>query len=492
MKISSSPVLGILFAGLIGLSIGAAKSVQAGILQAPPSFPYTMPGALQPGIAVFVDFESADYSIVYDFPRKVARVESEITFEALADGFPIFDLVVDPDEVSLDGKAVTTTVVSDPDSASRYRVVNAVVTRGHHRLSVKHRMEEGVSFTSRGVASAFWMSDLDDREYLENYLPANLEFDQVPMKMKIEILGAGGIMHTVRANGAVTELGPNRFEVEFPVFYTASSLFLHLMPRDAVESLKFDYPSVDGRMIPVEVYAGRSLSAFAAETRKTLTELEKDYGPFPHAKVIVYGSGSGGMEYSGATVTSVSALGHELFHSYNARAVMPAQGNAGWIDEAMSSWRDEGYASRATPSDATRMAGHSKWTRKTDTDAYTEGEAFLAWISTRMRARGLSLKVFLREYFTNHFYTTVTTADFEHSLEKFTGMDLSQDFRKLIYGLRNSSGNGSGNDRESGKSEPSSVWIKKKLALSPESAPTKQSRFHPRLTKKELRELLWP
>jgi hypothetical protein len=55
------------------------------------------------------------------------------------------------------------------------------------------------------------------------------------------------------------------------------------------------------------------------------------------------------MEYCGATMTDPGALGHELTHSWFARGVMPANGNTGWIDEAVASWRDDGYprASRA-------------------------------------------------------------------------------------------------------------------------------------------------
>ncbi len=177
----------------------------------------------------------------------------------------------------------------------------------------------------------------------------------------------------------------------------------------------------------------------------------------------------GGMEYSGATMTDMRAVGHELFHSYNARFVMPAQGNAGWMDEAISSWRDGNYATRTSPGGTTRMAGHSVWTRMTDTAAYSRGAQFLAWIAGRMETNGKSLKAFFREYFNKYGATTVTTEIFKRELELFSGMDLTTDFNRYIYG-----------------SEMNSAVCQLRLE------PRIPNRYHPRLSVEEQRALLWP
>lgn len=468
MKLSTA-LSSVLFS--IALFTGSAYAT---LDQAPPSFPF---GG---GEAVYVDFESAKYSIVYDAEKKNATVESEIEFKNDERGYPIFDLVSTPTDLRLDGDAATATVTSDPDGRSKMQVLNTQVNRGHHTLTMKHVLTTGVNFREKGVASAFWMSDLDDREYLEQYLPTNLEFDQIPMSIRVEVTGAAGVPHVLRANGNVQTLSENVFTVEFPKFYTTSSMFFHVLPVNAVPSMKFEFASVDGRKLPVEIYSNGNLSSFAAEAKSVLNELEKDYGPFPHEKVIIYGAGSGGMEYSGATVTSLSALGHELFHSYNARAVMPAQGNAGWIDEAMSSWRDRDYSLHTNPGSTTKMAGHSKWERMTDDDAYSAGADFLSWIGSRMQAKGQDLKAFLREYFGTHFYTTVTTGMFQSALEQYTGMDLKSDFTTYIYGS------------SPGKPPLGSNWPRK-LGLDASSSHERaENAYHPRLTRAQLDALLWP
>lgn len=447
----------------------------ASIDQAPPNFPY------RDGNAVFVDFQSAEYEITYNVSNQTVEIETEISFRMPVSGFPVFDLIDQPSEVNVDGDSVKTVMVSDPDSASKFRVMDRSFNSGSHRLYVKHSLSRNVSFRSGGVASAFWMSDLEDREYLEQYLPTNLEYDNYPMIMRVEIKGSDQ-PHLLRANGRVDARSDQSFEVKFPSFYTASSVYFHLSPRDAFPAEKFDFPSVDGRSLPVEVYSSNGVNRYVVEVKKVLAELEKDYGRFPHEKLIVYGAGMGGMEYSGATITDMGAVGHELFHSYNARSVMPAQGNAGWIDEATSSWRDGNYSTRSGPGGTTSMAGHSVWTRMTDTAAYGRGAQFLAWIAGRMEADGKSLKEFYREYLTKFAATTVTTEIFKRELELFSGMDLTPEFNLYIYGRDKGAGGGSSWPafrKEAGACQ---------LRLQPQIA----NRYHPKLTVEQQRSLLWP
>lgn len=193
----------------------------------------------------------------------------------------------------------------------------------------------------------------------------------------------------------------------------------------------------------MDIYTNYNIQEFVESTKIILQELEEDYGPFPHNQVIIYGNApSGGMEHSGATATSLKALGHELFHCYHARALMPANGNAGWMDEAIARWRDNKYPLLEKLNfSSTELGGHSLWSRKTDRMAYTEGSAFLSWIAFRMDEKGLSFKSFLRDYFQKYKYTSVTTQLFQKEIISASGLELDADFDRYIYGK---SGNKSG------------------------------------------------
>ena len=406
-------------------------SLFASINDAPPSFSY------QNDKAIFIDFETANYEITYDLSAKSAEVNSVIEFESLSEGFPIFDLVQDPSEVILDGKLIQTETISDPDNSSTLRIMMDKISSGKHELKIKHALSTNVIYSESGIGSGFWMSDLTDRKYLEQYLPTNLEFDQYQMRSIVKVKNSEGIPHTIKTNGTISKISENHFEIIYPDFYTTSSMFFHLFPeKTAINNVQFYYPSIDGRMIPIDIYTGYNADEFVRDTKKILEELETDYGPFPHNQVIIYGNNlSGGMEYSGATSTSLKALGHELFHSYHARGLMPASGNSGWMDEAIARWRDNRYPLIDKLNyESTQLAGHSPWTRKTDRMAYTEGSAFLSWIGYRMNENGLSMKTFLRDYFQKYKYTSVTTELFNKEMCLASGLNLTPEFMKYIYG----------------------------------------------------------
>lgn len=430
--------------------------------QAPPNFSYA------DGQAVFVDFQNALYELTYDLESKEALVETTITFKTSKEGYPIFDLIPDPSEVVLDGQSSTSETIKDPDQQTTLRVLRQHIGPGQHELKLKHVLSKNVVFGTTGVASGFWTSDLTDRQYLEQYLPTSFEYDQYKMKIIVNIKGTHAEEHVIKANGKVSKTKSNQFEIVYPDFYTASSAFFHLLPEsNPTKTIQFYYSSIDGRLIPVEIYTSFNVEDFATYAKAILKELEGDYGPFPHNQVVIYGNApSGGMEYSGAAATSYSALAHELFHSYHARAVMPANGNAGWMDEAIARFRDNKYPLVEKLSfDSTHLAGHSLWARLTDRMAYKEGSAFLSWIAYRMSEKGLSFKGFLKNYFEKYKYTTVTTELFQREVSKASGLDLEGDFNRYVYG------------------KSTSTFI-------PEAP--RVDAFHPKLSKEELRKLTWP
>ena len=449
-----------LFLAMIALSLGT--SAYAIYEQAPPSFTY------KDDKAVFIDFEEATYDITYDFTNKTVSVDTFIIFTASKAGYPIFDLVANPLEVTLDGQNTSTETIKDPDQQTTLRIIQQTIIPGRHHLKLKHLITTNVVFGAEGVASGFWTSDLNDRRYLEQYLPTNLEFDQYKMYLRATVIGADALPHVLKSNGTVSKLTDNSFEVAYPKFYSASSVFFHLFPaKNTANNVQFYYTSIDGRLLPVDIYTSYNAEEFVASTKKILAELEADYGPFPHNQLIIYGnSPSGGMEYSGATATSLSALSHELFHSYHARSLMPANGNAGWMDEAIARWRDNKYPLLAKLTfESTQLAGHSVWARMTDRMAYTEGSAFLSLIAYRMNQKGLSFKTFLKDYFQTFKYTTVTTPQFQAEVTKASSLDLAKDFDKYIYGKSS---------------------LKAFTGFIPEDP------NHPRLTKEQLLELTWP
>lgn len=402
----------------------------------PKSFSY------QSSQAVFVDFKSANYKIIYDLPQKKASVKAKIHFTSFENGHPIFDSVETPNAITLDGEKVSANIVVTPNKETSLRVLTQAVLAGDHVLEIELPLVSLVEFKNNRVRSAFWTSDLDDREFLERYLPANLEYDQVKMDFDIQFIGLE-VEQNIYTNGVVKKINSSEFHISYPDYFTSSSVFFHTLPKESVEEVTFSLRSIDGRDIPVVIYsyggmvASYNLSKFKSRATDVFRELESDYGAWPHPQLIIYNAGSGGMEYCGATMTDLWALAHEMFHSYFARAVMPANGNSGWVDEALASWRDGGYKRISVLIGQSQMSNHPYYSRKTDDAAYTFGARFMGYLDEKLSTSG-GLKPFMRLLVDKHKFSPLKIEEIIQLMNNFSGVNVRDDFIKYTFGSSSS------------------------------------------------------
>ncbi len=418
---------------LVLLSFYAWPVLAADIDQAPKGF------ASGAGNAVPVDFQSVLLDLNFDPATQAATGRCEIEFTANQTGYPIFDLVPVTTQVLLNGNdlgADGAPVVNAPSNATKVRVVKASVNAGsRNTLVVEYKMDTTqVAFSGSGIRLLWAMSDLGaDRRFLEKYACGNLEFDRFPMRLRLNIAGSPD-KHQIFTNGSLQLIRPGSYLVEFPDYFTSSSHFLHVTNKlFAVAS--DDYKGIE-KNIPITVY-GTSQSAVdkaLVRSKTTLTELEGTYGPYAHETLTVYLNEffGGGMEHVGATITSMGALEHEITHSWFARGVMPANGNAGWIDEAIASWRDDGYPRKAATltASAANLGAFAEYRRSTTESAYSYGADLMARFDSLFSS---GLKPVLKEFFASTKYLAITTPDFETILERITGTDVSDHFKRYVY-----------------------------------------------------------
>lgn len=391
--------------------------------------------------AQYIDITGASYEIVIDAETKSAKAKSRIDFDLPAEGNPLFDLVPEPNQVQINGTEVATRVIRDADSESRMRVVTTKFPAGSYTLEVEHEIKAGLIADRYGVGLGFWFSDLDDRNFLEQFLPANLEYDQYGFQLHLRVNNSKS-KFTLMTNGEVSSPEENTWEIVFPSYFNVSSMFLHLRESEYFRVAKHSFESIDGRQIPVTIYKRRldwraNLNRYWERTEETLKELESDYGAFPHEQVLIYANESfpGGMEHHGATITNLWALAHEITHFYFGRGIMPMNGDSGWIDEALASWRDDSYPVSSQPNyRSANMASHSSYRRTTDTKAYTQGASFMSFVDSRLRAGGDSLKAFLNELLESHTFETINTNLFQNRLEDFSGQDFEAEFVRYVHG----------------------------------------------------------
>jgi hypothetical protein len=262
------------------------------------------------------------------------------------------------------------------------------------------------------------------------------------MTFNIQFNGLKAKQH-IFANGTVNWVTGQKAKIEFPEHFTVNSLYFHTTPVGSVELLETSFKSVSGQDLPVSIYQSaedsdsEGLKGLKTLALRVFNELEADYGAFPHASITIYNAslahmGLGGMEYAGATVTNRGSLSHELFHSYFARGVTPANGNAGWIDEALASWRDNGYNRLGSLYGSSQMAAHPTYTRKTDTAAYSFGARFMAFLDNKFKDQG-GLKPFMNKLIEKKLFEPLFTEEFIKEMETFYGEDLQGIFKTYVF-----------------------------------------------------------
>lgn len=387
------------------------------------------------GFGIFVDFKKADYKLTYDPAAKTLSATSNIIFESSEEGMPVIDMVENPIQFLVDGEKVSTKIINSTDKDTWFRIILKTLKPGTHTFTVTSKIEQGLNFTADGVSSSFWFNDLGDRNFLEAYLPANFEYDQVKMTFNIDFKTMN--KQKFFTNGKVTAQDNNKFTVEFPETYTSSSLYYHTAPIGRFPERTFTYTTIDGRDIPGVVYAKDSWTNLDDAKKKVISSmqnLESKYGPWLHQQVVVFIAGSGGMEYCGATMTDLGSLNHELTHSYFARGgFMPANGNAGWIDEAVTTWSDSGSGSRPDLKGiGANMAGNSQYRRYTEYRAYTQGASFMSYLNYKFQANG-GLTAFLNDIIKNESFKPMTTEEFSAKMSLYYSEDVTSLFKDHVY-----------------------------------------------------------
>ncbi|HSE17956.1 MAG TPA: hypothetical protein VLB46_12950 [Pyrinomonadaceae bacterium] len=402
--------------------------------EAPPPF------LIDGNLAVPCEVSALDLLFEVDAQHQRGAGHGKLRFTLSQSGRPLFDLVPRPSRLIVDEHELPLErlrTVSAPDDTTPLRMLDEQLDAGvEHTIEVEYTLRNATAqYGNGGVRLGLFMTDLEQRGYLESHAPANLEFDQISMTAEVRISGATH-PHQIFTNGSVELDGGNAWRVTFPGYFNCSCCYLHLTDRPvSIREIEFDGAE---QVIPIRAY-GESVSDLqqALQTAGVvMRELEDTYGPYAHESLLVYctGASSGGMEYAGATMTSLQALGHEITHSWFARGVMPANGNAGWIDEAIASWRDRGYprAAAALPRPPVNLAGFSPYRRHTPFDSYALGSLLLSELDLILEHEGL--RPLLAQLFNQRKRQVISTPFFQSFLEEQTGAALGPIFDRYVYG----------------------------------------------------------
>lgn len=391
------------------------------------------------GKAFPIDAQEIDVAFELDATAARVNTVAQIKAKIVSDEYkPLFAIPSDAQniQIKIDGNllgAADIHAVDLPESAnSRYHVLNEQLSRGVHQIEVRY------AFTNRqSLLSDF--ADINGKG-LQAYVPCNpMLYDRFEFLGKVSVTNAAANAYRFYSNGVVQSTGVNAWSFKQASRVNALAPYFHLLRESAiVGSTTRTYNGLNG---PITVSAYRTdtaapSTADAADLAVTeLGRLEGLLGAYAHGdKFIIYlEPGRGGMEFAGATISSLAALKHEVFHSWFATGVFPRYYSDAWLDEALARWFDN--ANPATPlnaSSSVRLSGYSPYELRFPVEAYAFGSQLMAHLA-HLAGGGPAFIQLLGAFFELNKLKTVTTEEFRDFVEVWLKQDLDAFFMTYVY-----------------------------------------------------------
>lgn len=347
-------------------------------------------------------------------------------------------------EWSLDG-------VPQASPAAAYRVVDVAGSRqpileftdevdsdGEHELEVAYRLQLPGGYPRFSTT----VNDLEGRGNEELFPTLNTPHELARHRITLRVagaapyrcLGSGRVERT-----AATELQEWILDSEREV--ASYTVMFALLPEADTELRQGTIAGIPVRIVAFR--GGADVDAAWSELESWLPQLLADIGPFPMPRglSVFLVTGGGGMEYFGATISSLTALSHEVFHMYFACSTVARTYRDSWFDEAITSWYDRTYPEYLVPiADGFRsnmVGGRSPVAVGFDRRAYYQGTQIVETMAQQLARRGGSgrdaMAGFLSYLYQAHAFAPFTTMDLAGFFRAYSGIDLSREFQEWFF-----------------------------------------------------------
>jgi len=304
---------------------------------------------------------------------------------------------------------------------------------------VPHRLEASYPLALADAAGRFFadVNDIDGRGN-EVVLPTL----NVPHELAYHVLvfrvhaaepylAAGSGLVTARAAGDVQEwvLDTERAVASYTVMFHLAPARSHALAERRLRGVEVRIMAPTGGVTSEEAFA--TLDPWLAELQGAL-------GPFPMPRglSVVLTQAGGGMEYYGATTTSLRALRHEVFHMYYGCSTVARTYRDSWWDEAIDMWyelsADPAYAPIEESYRSDIVSGRSAVAVGFDRRAYDEGSRIMQAVATEVGGRDRMVR-FLRALHARRSFDPFTTWDLADEIQSSSGRDVRERFRLWLY-----------------------------------------------------------
>jgi hypothetical protein len=345
---------------LASLSLASSKNNNHSPAPLPPPFRAKQDNHLHQKRIVPISIQTLHVAYRIDCQKQRVSAKARIVFQPLADGYPMFDLVSPRIQgLKLNGSPLPSNALSliqTPRAKTTLLALHRLLKKNtSYTLDLAYQVEKKhLRFRAHRLDSFFfWMTDNEGRErrFLEQYAPANFEGDQFQLQIDLSLQGCIGHYQVVTNASQSEEHKPNQsWRLFFPRYFNSSSPFFHFFSSRTASIRLFQRSQ--GRNIPVLLYGKKRADLLQGVrlVKEVFPFYERLFGAYPHRSLVIRmvdfsQSKHHSMEYAGAIVSNLASLRHELTHMWFGRGVFPANGQAGWLDEAIATWAECGFCS---------------------------------------------------------------------------------------------------------------------------------------------------
>lgn len=429
-------------------------------------FQYTPGSKFVDGLmAVPIHLNLVKANIVFDGSTKTTQCTAEIQFTVGPDaGYPYFDLRQTINTAVLDGTPLIVSNIAHHDfgggADAELRILEQwLAADSSHTLVLTYALTTPDAPNARSViwesgserlSFDFHLSDLNPSRYLESWLPSNMLFDYFPVQLEAQIINSS-YAHTLLSNGAVSSLGTNHWQIDFPSVFAPCSHMLLIEATDRVELYSTSTTLSGGTPVDLELMKRASdttlnLSSAATILAGYLDEFHTGVGTYMHGNRYVAYLTSGpthSMEYDGGTTSRLGALKHEAFHSWWARGMVPARGEDGWLDEAWTKYNTRTGGPNAIPLDMSdspvALWTNNPFKRKTHGSSYDHGAGVFSGLAADLGITTLlsHMSGIYQDRIERRYTTPVIEAEL---IRRSSQLPIARYFDRFVYGFENPPG----------------------------------------------------
>jgi hypothetical protein len=249
----------------------------------------------------------------------------------------------------------------------------------------------------------------------------------------------GAAPYLLVGSGQVTErdsADAQEFVLDTEREVASYTVMFHLAPAGSHTLTQQRVAGVDVRVLAPN--GGVSGDQALATLEPWLRELQTALGPFPMPRglSVVLTQGGGGMEYFGATTTSLDALRHEVFHMYFGCSTIARTYRDSWWDEAIDMWYDLSSRSAVAPIAADFRSGivndRSPVAKGFDRRAYSDGAAIFEAVAADLGGRQRMVQ-FLHQLHERRSFDPLTTWQLADEIQAWSGISFHERFRSWLY-----------------------------------------------------------